>query len=185
MATSYYRNTNAHRVSLSDDRGQRKGSVFASDDPAYADLAGVEKVTKSDYDAYREGLHSNQASGAQSGDMVTRERVAAERVEHRRLTVAGPLQRVIGDDQAPLGPPTGVLSTKAVESEKDLAHALAFGPNEAKSKVDEPEEKFTGHAVPKGQLIHNEQVDASESANATAEELNETDRGQSTTQEEA
>jgi hypothetical protein len=186
MAT-YYRNTNKHGVSIGSGR-QRAGSVFSADgDDAqkWGEVPGVEKASKKDYDDQRSERTANNPSSEKSGEMLARQRITDQRVEHRRLTVSGPLQRVVGDDQAPLGPPTGTLSTKREEAEKDLAHRLAFGPNEAKEKVPEPEEKFTGHAVPKGQLVHNEQQENREVANATAEELNEMDREGSSSEGES
>ena len=177
MAVAYYKNTNSHGVSIPGGPRQPAGAVFATRvaeaQELYAEVEGVESSDKAAYDEYVAG---NTVSSEPTGEMLANQAFAKHRAEARMTSIAAPLQRVVGDDEAPLGPPTGEQSTVQAEAEKDLAHSLAFGPNEAKEAVEEPVPPNTWSGAPKTQVVHNEQAAAYEEANRLAQELN--DMGQ-------
>lgn len=142
-------------------------SVNDADAKKYLAVDGVVKLTGDEADSALAG--SGTTSPDKTGDMVVNESIA----EHAAQTgafIAAPNQVVVGDDEAPLGPPTGVRSTKRTEAEKDLAHRLAFADHEALGKVEVGAEE-TPHGVPTSQVIHNEQADAQATADELAGEL--------------
>jgi hypothetical protein len=169
---AYFRNTLNQGINPTGTRRVPPGAVVqVSDDDAklYSGLNGVEKASQSDY---REFVESGTVTSDKTGGMVLDEVLAEKRAEARMVSVAAPLQVVVGDDEAPYGPPTGERSTKAQEAEKDLAHRLAFADHEALGTIStEDLKEETRYGVPNGILVHNEQAANKEAAEAVAQEI--------------
>lgn len=171
---SVYRNNLKHGINPTGSRRVPPGGVVdAQGDEAkvYEATNGVEKLSGQEAKDALEPRYDGPTSG-KSGAMLQEEALAEGRVAARALTVSGPLNVVVGDDEAPYGPPTGTLSTKRDEAQKDLAHRLAFADHEAVEKVStEGVDPLTPHGVVNGQFVHNDQAEAFDRANDTAELL--------------
>lgn len=94
----------------------------------------------------------------------------------RRALIAAPLQRVVGDDQAPLGPGSGTVTTKldvvaaGGEVERQAfapGEAIGVGPVEGAGEVD----PRLGGVAPTGAEAHNTQLAAQQEANEIAREV--------------
>lgn len=167
-----YRNTNSHRVQKGDVRIPANGVIEVSgdDEKVVAGLPGVEKLSGADAKAALE--QSSGPSADKTGTMVAQEQVDAARRSLNTAMVAAPLQRVIGDDEAPYGPGSGVLSTKKQEALKSEESRRAFAEGEALEEVEEPADPLTPHAATKSPVVHNQQVEAKDAAEEIAERLN-------------
>jgi hypothetical protein len=108
----------------------------------------------------REGRGAREETAVPSRRDRQRARLKDARHTVRAESVSEPLQRVVGDDEAPFGPPTGEVSTKVDEARKGVAERIAFADHEALDPVDEPDELLTPHGIEKSQVIHNRQNEA-------------------------
>lgn len=98
-------------------------------------------------------------------------------VSLRRALVAAPLQRVIGDDTAPYGPPSGTISTKldvvaAADSEREreafaAGEAILAGPVEGAGL---PDPAMPAATSPSSGEVHNAQLEAQRDVNEVARE---------------
>lgn len=173
------RNDNSHAVYPGGKRDLRleAGEVSVREgDEADALLAldGVNELGgdegQSALDAYR--AERGPVTTGESGAAKLEREVAEVRNAATLVGTSAPLQRVIGDDQAPLGPPTGTISTKAVEAAKSDAQRAAFGDHEAL-----PGEKVTTPQVPSpaggptGDEVHDRQVETTEAVDEVAQGL--------------
>jgi hypothetical protein len=90
-------------------------------------------VVEADSDEGREYIEAHQEPA--DGGVSVRERtqgiLSGLRVAHRTAAIVAPLQRVIGDDEAPMGPPSGVITTKSAAAGMDSQSRQAFAQNEA------------------------------------------------------
>jgi hypothetical protein len=170
---AYFKNTLSHAVRAGETRDTRipaGGVVQVSDDDAqkYEGVNGVESASEQDYNSYRE---QSVVTADKTGDMVLQEEYNSTVGEAARNLVAAPLQVVVGDNEAPLGPPTGTRTTKRALMNQDAAHAAAFGPNEAREKVEEPEQPLTFATVPKSPVVYNQQVEQQEKTDELANRI--------------
>ena len=119
-------NHNDHAVRVRDENGRpvrlRSGQVLEADGAtadALSGIEGVESANKADEDAYADSQASGVEGDPQESDTAI-EIYAVTRSLGKKLLVALPLQRVVGDDAAPYGPPTGTVTTKqALAAESD------------------------------------------------------------------
>lgn len=113
-------------------------------------IDGVETARKGDEKNYAE--HLARLDGATGGVSIDAERsrfIESLNAEKAQATVIAPLQKVIGDDAAPLGPPTGtVTTTQAVSRETEgpselapFGHLAADPDKEGKDDASEIEQK--------------------------------------------
>jgi hypothetical protein len=157
-----FRNENKHGVNPSGSQRVPAGqAVEVSDEDAksYRSLGGLTELRGQEAkDATR--AQEEEQSSVPSRRERQNQRIRELRIESRGQAVVAPLQRVVGDNEAPYGPPTGEVSTKVDEAQKDLAHRIAFADHEALEPVDEPDEPLTPHSVVKSQVIHNRQHEA-------------------------
>ena len=177
-------NSNPHAIRVRDENGVEKrvlpGQVVDASG-AYADnlkgTGGVETANAEQRKAY-EDRQTGDVTGGPARRLAAKRSLGPMRIAIRHATIAAPLRRVIGDDQAPYGPETGVVTTKA--GADDPAH---FEPNEARpvGKVDANDEVVDGlpsSAVPTSPAIHNAQVENAEVAEGVAERLLEEGSGE-------
>ena len=127
----FFKNTNSHRIVVSGNRVQAGAVVKAEGE--YADaLSATNGVDSSSEKSYNEYQNRNSGDAAvltgNNGEGVTDALLALGEV-----TVSGPLQVVVGDNDAPHGPDSGTIMTKdAVHDAADSSlEREAFEPTGA------------------------------------------------------
>lgn len=143
----YLKNTLGHGVRSGATRIPPGGVADVDGDAAkvLGSYAGVEKASKEEYDA----AHAPDATGGGSPSRDAEQRMKAHRVAHRVEATAAPLQVVVGDDDAPYGPPSGVVTTKQTEAKKGAEEKRRFADHEhaevpkGASKVEQKQAKAT------------------------------------------
>lgn len=167
-------NDNTHRVYVDRGDGQmvkigagRAKNVEGKAADALKALSGVRVLTGDEAKAALE----REASPSTGDGLDIGQAVAEGIAEINHLAVSAPLRVVVGDDQAPYGPPSGTVSTKGAEAAKSPEAARQFADGEATvvGKVGEQEQPF--HGVPTHDVVHNEQVDSARAAEALAREI--------------
>lgn len=128
----YVRNDNQHGVRTGNSRVAANSVGYVSDEDlkVYETYEGVEKLSDA---KGKEAVEEQRAGGLtpESPSHDLHEELAELRVAHRMAAVAAPLQVVRGDDDAPLGPPSGVITTKqAVAKGGSEAERRAFADHE-------------------------------------------------------
>lgn len=170
---AYVRNTNTHRVGINDQNyipaGQAR-EVSDEDAKAYGKLDGCESLSDQEGQDAVQAQNATVSSEEGAFEGVT-QGLGSARTDARRDAIVGPLHRVVGDDLAPLGPPTGTITTKETEARKGPEERRAFADHEAVERVEEPEPKLTPHAAEKEPIIENRQVEAKEQAEASAKKV--------------
>lgn len=182
-------NTNSHRIRVreSENPGVPLRKVAAGEvveaDGLLADqleaTPGVETASDADRERWEDVVASS--SGPVSGEGAVRAAekalIGPARIAARAAAVVPGLNRVVGDDQARLAPPTGTITTKQAIATKDAEHRKAFADNEALpgEEVDDAETaSATAPGVgPTGAEVHNAQVQHAEDAQAITEAVNE------------
>jgi hypothetical protein len=164
----YVKNSLAHDINPTGDKWVPAGAVVEVEDAApYTRFDGVEESSQEDFDAQFRGGPTAEKSPRQELVEDLDERAAALNTE----MVAAPLQVVVGDDEAPYGPPSGTITTKAIEAGKDHAHRVAFADHEALNRVpDELEGNVGLTSTPNSAKVHNLQAEAKERAEELAQE---------------
>lgn len=128
----------SHAVRVRDDDGHkfrlRPGQV-ANVDGVVADkllaVDGVDTANAEDKKAYADYLAQGRFNSSPTGKQRLEAEVSRMRADARVATVVVPLNQVIGDDDAPIGPPTGTITTKDAAAESgDAREKLAYAPNE-------------------------------------------------------
>jgi hypothetical protein len=119
-----YTNTNDHAVRVRDDEGNLRrlapGAVIAAEgdfEKRVKSVDGLESATDEHRDAYRAQL-ADVSNEDPTPDQAVSEAVSGARAAVTRAQVVEPLQRIVGDDDAPFGPPTGTITTKSAIMEE-------------------------------------------------------------------
>lgn len=182
MADVYLRNDNSHGVRADGVRIPPGAVGRVDSDSSLVGANGVEKVQKSDYDDYQD---SRPRRGDDTGVATTSEKLLREARLAGRLAVSAPLQKVVGDDQAPLGPPTGTVTTKQTAAGESDEARKAFAPNEAApgSEVEVGEGGFSGRLP--SQEVHNRQAAATEQVEEVTQALIDEERSGETVGDES
>lgn len=169
-----FRNDNSHDIYVSDGsklrrirpgRGVEALGEFAKNLKA---TNGVSEVKGDDAKAALD-VNTTPAATDPTIEGTLGARAAETLAEASRVIVSAPLQVVVGDDQAPFGPPTGVKSTKQQEAAKGEAERRAFAEGEPLKRVEPLEpapETGTSSAD-----AHNAQADARDAVEEFAEQL--------------
>jgi uncharacterized protein YifE (UPF0438 family) len=172
-------NRNAHGVRAGGQRlraGQVK-DVSGDAADALSSINGVETANSDDEKAWESYLNVKRGnpSGTDSGKASLDAQVAEVRRAGRLAGVALPLNQVVGDDDAPLGPPSGTITTKqAVKRDGTEQEQRAFGqrerqPEEADNEKLSPVERKQAEAKAALEEVHNEALEAaSEAGNEAA-----------------
>lgn len=131
----YFKNDNDHPIRVDDGSGNLRriapGSIvdatgqFADN---LKDTGGVSQASKEDREKWVEG---RRVSTERTDEQKRNARIGEARVEARSLAVAVPLTRVVGDDAAPDGPPSGTITSAATVAAKGRDEKQAFAPGEA------------------------------------------------------
>lgn len=164
-----------HRVAVTDSEGRvhklASGQVKSVDGGAADLLLGIEGVEtassedKDNYQANKRGVMSDATSGKQSREAA----YAEARAQARAINVSVPLNEVIGDNDAPLGPPSGVITTKQAVAGLGPEEKRAYAdherlPHEAEDEGLSPVERAQAAAKAKLAELHegllNEQAEA-------------------------
>lgn len=135
-------NTNNQRVEPTEGVRLKAGQVGHFDgvdaDRLLA-LDGVHPLDSDEGDEYVKA-HPEVVTSEASASLVLSDALTAVSRAQAVITQA-PQQRVIGDDEAPLGPPTGTVTTRHQQAELSPVDAAAFAPNEALAS-EAPEERI-------------------------------------------
>jgi hypothetical protein len=128
----YYKNDSEQALRVDDGTGRLRrvpvGSVVSVDgdfEKNLKDLDGVSKSSKKDYEAQQDSLNP------ESKDIARHEVISGQRTDIALQTVAVPLNEVVGDDDAPYGPPSGTITTKQAAARQSPEDRRAFADNEA------------------------------------------------------
>ncbi len=150
-------NKNAHGVRANGARlmaGQVR-DVDGEEADALKGIPGVETASADDekaWDAKRGGGATSEGAGLTAGiEGAVRQR----RHDSRRESVAVPNNVVVGDDEAPIGPPTGTITTKQAVSKEGPIEKQAFADHEAEPGDEELEgtgEVHSQQAVARAEL---------------------------------
>ena len=170
-------NKRDHPVRVTDENGQTvrvvPGQVISVEGAVADKLSaydGVESASDEDREAHaaaRGGLPSETVSTKQA--METR--YSGLRAQGRAATIAVPLNEVVGDNDAPLGPPSGTITTKQAVMRQGPAERAAFGdherlPEDAENEGLSDVERAQAEAKALVEDLHTEALDdASESGN--------------------
>ncbi len=186
-------NTNDHPVRVK--RGENEPLVrlvpgqVVECDGEYADrlsaTAGVETASKDHVKRWEAKLERGRTRSAMPGDgsrLAAKSAISPARTQLRASVISAPLQRVVGDDAAPQGPPSGTITTKAEAATSGKPGDLqAFAQGEELAVAGEKVEGSgaTDHDVLSGRAtepdIHNAQVDNRAVVNEAAKAFIEAD----------
>lgn len=150
----------------------RPGQVISADGEFADNLEntpGVEHASDSDersWERERERYTDENAMVGEASRLGDKLRLSPLRVALRHATIAAPLRRVVGDDAAPYGPPSGTVTSKGqiVEGlEPGHPDRVAFAENEAVpgetiEHAAQPEPLLPISTKPTSEEIHNAQV---------------------------
>lgn len=95
------------------------------DDAEIGGISGLEEVGESEWEDRQNKLSSERTPHHDRDDARAKARAYADSV----ATVV-PLQQVVGDDDAPYGPPTGTITTKQTEAAKSSVEKERFADHE-------------------------------------------------------
>lgn len=140
---------------------------------------GVREASAEEYESYLAELGDPNTADLGASRTRPRQLVAQARTAIGYATVVGPLQRVVGDDQAPFGPPSGTITTRqAVAREAneagDQRTRMAFADHDALDPVEgltEERENPLDATIRTSPAIHNTQADNFVAAEAAADAL--------------
>lgn len=151
---------------------------------AYADnltaTNGFETASSQDVERWDAELERRRMKAAMPGDgsrLSQKLAIGPARQALRMQTTVAPLQRVIGDDAAPQGPPSGTITTRgeaATSGEPGDLRAFAQGEELIAQGIKVPapgaseQDVLAGRAT--GADIHNAQVDNMQAAEAAAKQ---------------
>lgn len=142
----YYKNENDQALRVDDGTGRLarvpSGSIVSVDGDLEKNLKGLDGVSKSskeDYDAQQDVINP------ESKDIARHEAVSAARTDIALNTVAVPLNEVVGDDDAPYGPPSGTITTKQAAARQSPEDRRAFADHEALPEDADNKKKSAVH----------------------------------------
>lgn len=152
-----------------------------SADGAFADAleaAGLPSATDEQEEAYEARRHAD-GEETSSARLEQRSALGSARTAIRHALVAAPLRRVVGDDQAPFGPPSGTVTTKGAvveglepgDPEREAFAQNEAVPGEKVEGADTADPSLPASVVPTSPEIHNAQVENAEAAEEIAQEL--------------
>jgi hypothetical protein len=172
-------NTNPHRVSADYDGGSVRLSAgeVREVDGAAADalksVPGVETATAANAKSWEAELAARSGpTGEGAARLEHKASIGGQRNELRQSLIAGPLQVVIGDDQAPVGPPTGTVTTRQAVAREGDVERQAFADHDALEPiegVDALDARLPAAGTFTGDQIHNAQHENLKAAEAAAE----------------
>jgi hypothetical protein len=134
VATSYYYNETDSPIRVSNGEGVNvrfpPGAVRAADGTLAENASGVEGLREASED--ERNVQGQIEAG--SRDLSRDQKLADVAAYARMMRISVPLNEVIGDDEAPYGPPSGTITTKQAAAREDPTEqgdfSQHFGPNE-------------------------------------------------------
>jgi len=128
---SYVKNELHHRVVVGDATVPGDSVAWVEDDEAVKTLTSYEGVTKLNQSDGKAAVDAQSAGPSEESPGEDEHRRLAElAVEHRTSATSAPLQLVVGDDDAPLGPPQGTVTTKQMAAAEGPTEKSAFADHE-------------------------------------------------------
>lgn len=152
---------------------------------ALSQTSGVESASSDEVKAWDAKLDAARTGGAMPGDgsrLSSKLAISPALLAARMAATVAPLQRVVGDDAAPQGPPSGTITTRGqAATSGDDRDLKAFAQGEELvmqgEKVEAPGaselDVLAGRATQSD--IHNAQVDNADAAEAVAKAVIEGD----------
>jgi hypothetical protein len=173
-------NRNSHAVRARDENGVehrlRSGQVVDASGPqadALKGIANVESANKSDEEAW-DRARGRKDRGDSSATIVHVTGVLTQaRVAGRMASVVVPLNEVVGDDAAPLGPPSGTITTKQAVAREGQLENEKFGqrerlPEDAENERLPDVERKQAENIAVLEEVHNEVLEEASSAVSSA-----------------
>lgn len=167
MTTHVYNETDGP-IRVDDGRGNLRRFPPGSVVPVSGDLESNALEAEGLRTATDEEVEKSQGGDMQPGSRdVTRDNALADLSAYARtVTVAVPLNEVIGDDEAPFGPPSGTITTKqtAAREAASSTERMAFGglewlPEDAEKRelgpVQEAQAQATGRVEAMTEKVQN------------------------------
>lgn len=98
----------------------------------FSNMNGIDTASGDDKERWEESqrVGSGDITETDAGKMSLDRMQTQLRVQARTAAVAVPLQQVIGDNDAPIGPPTGTITTKEAVAQQGVREKLAFMDHE-------------------------------------------------------
>lgn len=167
-------NRNAHGVRTTDSDGKRyrlrPGQVIEVDGAGADALNGVNGVDSANGDDEkawdeRRGVSTGNPSDGGGLSAAVEGANTSRRAAARREAIAAPLNVVVGDDEAPKGPPTGTITTKQAAAREDAdspGGRGGFAQHEA--PVEDADNPNVGD-------VHRQQAEARAELEAATEDL--------------
>lgn len=171
-----YVNKNTHAAHVKGNDGQlvrlAPGQVVNADG-AFADnlstTPGVAEASSADKKAWEGTAAATETEAAPTPSSLVNDAIVEARAAATKL-LAATNQLVIGDDQAPYGPPSGVVTTaQAVKDKEHFAHLSAGHVGEVDGGTAEG--KIGGSEVPTSAEVHNSQVERTAAVDDLAKAL--------------
>jgi hypothetical protein len=176
-----------HPVRVANDQGEsvkvRPGQVINADG-AFADnlkaIDGVDEATDEDREAWEN--RDPTVSDITSGKVSLEQELSDARVRGRVASIAVPLNQVIGDDNAPIGPPSGTITTKQAVARIGPVEKRAFAdherlPEEAGNERLNEVERVQAELKGVVEDVHNEALEAAAEAGLEGATLEPTSEG--------
>jgi hypothetical protein len=135
----YYKNTSDQALRVDDGAGRLRrvpaGRVVQADGDFEKNLSGVKGVESASEDDFQ-GQYGKLSDNTRDQDRMN---AVTDAAAYANLIVHAPLNEVIGDDDAPYGPPTGTITTKLAvkENASSSQEYERFGQNEWTPKEGE------------------------------------------------
>ena len=129
-------------------------------------IEGVENANDEDKENW-EALRTASSMGLVTSKGSLQEAITEAKLKAAMVGVVVPLNTVIGDDDAPMGPPTGVITTKAAVKRTGDAEARAYGnlermPEEADNENLSEVERTQAEMQQMAEEVHNEILEQAE-----------------------
>jgi hypothetical protein len=176
-----------HPVRVRDDDGETvrvvPGQIVSVDGRAADELSAIEGLdtpTDEDRDAWE--ARNQLTSAVDSGKESLQNAYAALRVRGKASLTAVPLNQIVGDNDAPIGPPSGTITTKQAVARLGPAEKRAFAdherlPEEASNEGLSDVERAQAEAKALVEDIHNEVLEEAQAAGNESATLEPTSEG--------
>jgi len=129
----------AHAIRVTDSDGRqhrlRAGEVRNVDGEAadmFNEIDGVDTANSDQEEAWadQQTRLNGTVNDVDGGKMSMDAALTEARVAARHIAVATPLNQVIGDNDAPMGPPSGVITTKQAVARTGVREKMAYADHE-------------------------------------------------------
>jgi hypothetical protein len=171
-------NDKPHAVRVEDENGVLRRLVpgrVVEADGKYADnlkAAGLSSASEDDQRSWEKHVAEGSGPSSEGATRLASKLLLGPIRVAGRLAAAAPLRRVVGDDAAPYGPPSGTVTTKAEAAKVSDADRRAFADHEALPGEEIPHAGTPNPSLPAAAGVSSEEIHNAQVQNATlAEEV--------------